>query len=337
MPRASMSRCAMVPECAAYIETVRPTVRFAEKTRFQAATNLFEGIGKIALLSAKSAFDNGKIAQRFAEATRDVAGDVEDLSRELSFLNEAQSSELKLPFSQRNLDIVNMAIFQTSLVKKKELLARVGMTLERKRPMPPPQVQPPGAPLPPLSPVKLEKVKTPRIPGTVMNLIREPKGVYPEPARRQAHVSENGCTLTTVDFTAQQINGHLKEHMPYRDYVEFFAGKFDKCKDIEVALILPQLNLWPLLYLYEVLPSRHHKGLEECVVSKYQGLVDNTEKSAEFQRNEFKAYLTVYFRKGDPSINGRYGSLLGVIEEAEVEQIRNAVASQKVMAIASTL
>ncbi len=320
--------CAMAPECEAYIKAVKPTVRFAEKTYFQAATNLFVGIGKIAVLNAKNTFDNGKIAQSFATAVLDLERNEEDLSRELSFLNEAQINELKLPFSQKNIDIVNMAIFQTNLVRKKELLARVGMALEHARPLPQPEVQFSEPPLPPpsplSSPVKLEKVKTPRLPGTMMNRIRGQKSVYPEPACRQAHFSENGCALTTADFTAQQMNIHLKEHMPYQDYVEFFVQKFDKCSETEAALILAQVNLWPLLYLYEMLPSRHHKGLEECIVSKYQGLVDNTEKSAAFQRHEFKAYLTVYFRKGDPCINGRYGSLLSVIEEAEVEQIRKA-------------
>ncbi len=316
------------PACIAYIEGIKPTVQFAEKSYVQTAKNMLFGIGKVALLNAKNACDNEKVARSFEATVSDGQGGEEDLSRELSFLNEAQISVLRLPFTERNLNIVNMAIFQTNLAKKKEALARIAIALKKQEPTAVLDLVKESAAVEAPAP-EPEPITVPEIPKAAMREVK----TWRTPTERKEHVSSNPACITVGKLLAKEFREHLvvlSGSMPYYNHVKELANLLDHQRgekgESRVRKLFMALDLTQMLYLYEVM--KEHLGLmKEMWVDSYMAMQPTDACTSEQMKNIFRAYLER--NKNDRAVNGRYIDLLAAVEEAELKALREAAEAAK--------
>src|SRR5947209_6720187 len=98
------------PDQAAYVAEIQPAVQLRpHQNSMVAVLHFFGKLANVVWLNSSNACNNVKVAERFAYEMGNMAKDVQELAYELSFLSEATISELRIPYSSRNLDIVNMA------------------------------------------------------------------------------------------------------------------------------------------------------------------------------------------------------------------------------------
>lgn len=104
--------------CVDYIAEIEPQVHFKPLSILESATTFLGKLGNVAWLNVSNACNVVSMAKRFEHEMANIDKDREELSYELSFLSEATISKLEIPVSQRNLDIVNMAILLTLCAHK---------------------------------------------------------------------------------------------------------------------------------------------------------------------------------------------------------------------------
>lgn len=293
----------------------RVSATLQQRTVLQEAVQFFKRFWRVICIKFECGFCPQKIARVFTQRIANLHENTEDISYDMSFFSGHQLHIIgeHPPISRRALGIVQKAIFQTQLLYKQEILAHAAMDIEAKLPSP-------------LTPAEIIDIN---------NNAEEIVGAMRSPSQRQSYGVNSLSAQALETLTAANINHFLDlADIPEMRQVRLIADALNMWstqneRDITALQdILRDVNIMPLLYLYETMNDEKRRLIEPFIVHSYMEELGPDDsnlspqemmKQIALEQRIFKKYLERH--KRNRVIDNCYTTLLAAIRRAEQTQV----------------